>query len=246
MYILAIETTGIIASAALIETESGKILSKESRELMGHLKNLIPLISTLLNDAKVDKSKLSAVAASIGPGSYTGIRIGVSTARALALGLKIPCIKVPTLDSFRLVALASKKPVCVIFNARRGQVYSAVFDTEGKDILKPGPYMLAETMETVKAAGISPVIYGDGIDAYAEQDEYREMLVGYEFALEEERYQTAKLTALYAKSLAEKGKFCEVSELLPDYMRKTEAEQKLADGSLEKARKAKMAKFMSK
>ena len=239
MYILAIDTTGIIGSVALADFETGKITSKTSDENMSHLKKLMPMAQTLFDEQKASKSDIAAVAASIGPGSFTGIRIGVSSARAIAQALEIPCIKVPTLETFRLKCDGTK-PVAVIFNARRGQVYGAVFDKGGDDILKPGPYMLADVLETIKTKGIEPVFYGDGIDAYGDE------LTGFETAPATDRYQTAEMTAEVALKKFAAGDTCMVEELLPDYMRETEAEQRLKDGSLERARAAKMARFRSK
>lgn len=239
MYILVFDTTGPVGSAAVLDTESGQIAMKETREAMSHLRRLAALTQELLQEQNLRPADLSAVAASIGPGSYTGIRIGVSTARAFAQGADLPCVAVPTLDMFRLYADGTR-PVCVIFNARRGQVYGAVYDQNGADILAPGPYMLTDVLEVVQKHGLDPVFYGDGIDAYGDQ------LEGYTLALEEDRYQTAALAARYAQLALQEGKTCAVSELKPDYMRKTEAEQKLADGSLARARAAKMAKFRSR
>ena len=239
MYILAIDTTGPVGSAAILDTDSGKTWMKETREAMSHLRRLAALIEELLREQSLKPADLTAVAASIGPGSYTGIRIGVSTARAFAQAAQLPCISVPTLDMFRLCA-DGERPVAVIFNARRGQVYGAVFGADGSDILAPGPYMLTDVLEAVREHGLAPIFYGDGIDAYADQ------LEEYEKAPEEVRYQTAALAARYACSAFHQGGTCGYEDLKPDYMRKTEAEQKLADGSLARARAAKMAKFRSR
>jgi universal bacterial protein YeaZ len=239
MYILAIDTTGTIGSAALADLETGKITMKASDENMSHLKKLMPMTQMLFDESGADKSEVAAVAASIGPGSFTGIRIGVSSARAIAQALDVPCIKVPTLDTFRQKC-NGEKPVAVIFNARRGQVYGAVFDRDGNDILKPGPYMLTDVLAKIEDAGVKPVFYGDGIDAYEDK------LGDFEKAPKEERYQTAEMTAVVAIDKYVAGDTCAVESLLPDYMRETEAEQKLKDGSLARARAAKMAKFRSK
>ncbi|MFQ7739823.1 MAG: tRNA (adenosine(37)-N6)-threonylcarbamoyltransferase complex dimerization subunit type 1 TsaB, partial [Emergencia timonensis] len=86
MYILAIETTGPLGSVAITDG-AGNCSLKISGEEMNHLKDLMPMAQQLMDEWKLAKSDLSAVAASIGPGSFTGIRIGVSTARAVAQAL---------------------------------------------------------------------------------------------------------------------------------------------------------------
>ena len=128
MYILAIETTGPVGSVAVISTEENyRVPVKITTRAMSHLKNLIPMTEELLSEESIGRDEICAVAASVGPGSFTGIRIGVSTARALAEAWNVPCISVPTLETFREKCEGSdgQRAVCVIFNARRGQVYAA-------------------------------------------------------------------------------------------------------------------------
>lgn len=265
MYILALETTGPAGSAAVID-ESGAVIQAVSEEAMNHLKDLMPMAEKLLAQKGIRPADLSAVAASIGPGSFTGIRIGVSSARAIAQALEIPAIAVPTLDSFRLKCDGSAI-IAPIFNARRGQVYGAVFDEEGAAILKSGPYMLTDVLDALRstldersgqtacgapAAG-RILFYGDGIDAYGSQlDAFTKetaavySTISISRAPEEERYQTAGMTARCALEKYRRGETVTVEELLPDYMRATEAEQKLKDGSLAREREAKMARFRSR
>lgn len=100
MFILAIETTGPFGSTALLD-EKGNVLGCEvSRETMSHLKDLIPMVDTMLKKCGVSKDQIDLLAPSVGPGSFTGIRIGVSTARALCQALGIKAVPVPTLEAF--------------------------------------------------------------------------------------------------------------------------------------------------
>ena len=100
MFILAIETTGPYGSTALLD-EKGNVLGCEvSRETMSHLKDLIPMVDTMLKKCGVSKDQIDLLAPSVGPGSFTGIRIGVSTARALCQALGIKAVPVPTLEAF--------------------------------------------------------------------------------------------------------------------------------------------------
>ena len=247
MYILAIDTTGPVCSAAAIDIDTGKTVSASVSEPMGHLRRLAGLINDLLSGNGITMKDLAAVAVSAGPGSYTGIRIGVSTARGMAQALCIPAIKVPTLEQFRPEYVTDGfaeggKATAVILNARRGQVYGALFNGE-ETVLAPGPYMLSDVTEAAKQAGLDPLVFGDGIDAYADDAKFGQLLEGFRFADAPERYQDAARVAEYAKQAYLRGETIAVEELLPDYMRKTEAEVKLADGSLEEARRRKMEKF---
>ena len=262
MYILAVETTGKAGSVALVETGDMRILASRAIEgSMSHLRELVPTVSAVLADAGVSKNEISYVAASVGPGSFTGIRIGVSTARALsqALGLS-EAIAVPSLTAFMYkqeVRAACLTPacrtdragrpaciehvdgqdnqqdrvICVIINARRGQVYGRL-----DGYMDDGPYMLSDMLDVIRerifADGREVLFFGDGIDAYESQ--INDALAGrgkYTFADAGIRYQDAESVAICAAENLEKYKV-PTAELLPDYMRKAEAEQKLEAGQL--------------
>ncbi len=284
MYILAIETTGPVGSVAVIDAERGRpqdprVPMKVTTRAMSHLRNLIPMAAALLEEEHIDKDEICAVAASCGPGSFTGIRIGVSTARALSQAWGVPCISVPTLELFREKcgqegapedagcsggaeegpsesgepeeAAAGKEAdgsVLAIFNARRGQVYGACYGRDGSAFISPGPYMLEDMLDKIEELGIAPTCYGDGVDAYFDKEEFRDRTERLAQAPADDRYQTAGMAARYALDVWNgddpEGRITEADKLLPDYMRESEAEQRLRDGSLERMRKARMEKFM--
>ena len=156
MFILGIETTGPHCSAALID-EKGNITIEKSMDRLNHLQVLTPLIDRLLKEAKITKDDICGVAASRGPGSFTGIRIGVSTARALAQVWNKPCIPVPTLFAFgysrkdQLVA-DDKLAVCPIFDARRNQIYGAAMVADEAKVLVDGEFT-DNAMPAISGAG---------------------------------------------------------------------------------------------
>ncbi|MBO4235261.1 MAG: tRNA (adenosine(37)-N6)-threonylcarbamoyltransferase complex dimerization subunit type 1 TsaB [Firmicutes bacterium] len=288
MYILGFETTGPICSVALLDLDNpSRLFMLNGNEPMSHLKSLTDNARRLMADSGVDVKGIAAAATSIGPGSFTGIRIGVTTARTVAQALDIPCIAVPTLEIFR--SLSEDCTVVPIFNARRGQVYGAIF-SRGVDVLVPGPYMLEDVLaelekyidsdevaslycassegaeECVSKKDSCIVFYGDGVDAYSDrlnefkndiesvcaagEETSRQKGAGHnncliEFADEDERYQTADLVVRFAAEKLAKGETCTVDELIPVYMRKAEAEQKLEDGTLQKLREEKLARLMA-
>ena len=253
MYILSIETTGRIGTVALGNIETGDIAMLTNTEDMSHLRNMTPLANQLLSAIspetspedglrKLKEKGLKAVAVSIGPGSFTGIRIGVTLARSIAQAADIPAISVPTLEVFRERCAGS--PVAAIINARRGQVYGGVFDGD-ENLLAPGPYMLDDVLEITDKYP-ETVFYGDGVDAYRDILEDGSKGISRIFAPEEERYQRGDLVWQIAKIKYEAGDVVGYNELLPDYMRLAEAEQKLKDGTLQKLREEKMAKLLGK
>jgi tRNA threonylcarbamoyl adenosine modification protein YeaZ/ribosomal-protein-alanine acetyltransferase len=161
-YLLAMETTGPICSVAL-RTKGGEVFYRESKEGLKHLTSLIPMVEDLLKEADILPRKLGGIAVSAGPGSFTGIRIGIATARALAQTLGIPVIKVPTLETF--VYLMEDKMdgyaaqiTCPIFDARRNQIYA-------------GSYTLEEDgriMTLVKGGAYDPDNYFASLEASAD------------------------------------------------------------------------------
>ena len=129
MYILAIETTGAFASVALMKDD--KIIGHVSgNDRFSHLQNLMPQVETVIKENKLSIGDIDLIAVSNGPGSFTGIRIGVSTARALSQILDIPCVAVPSLDALALRGAEHAKGdilICPMLDARRMEVYTASY-----------------------------------------------------------------------------------------------------------------------
>ena len=238
MYILSIETTGKYGSVALIDSD-GNITSKNSNEEMNHLKDIMFLADECLKAKGIESTYIDAVAASIGPGSFTGIRIGVSTARGIAEMLNIPCISISSLEGMAALADAHVREevrfFAPIINARRGQLYGALFKKSGakyEAVLSEKQYMIDEFLEELKkidAVEKQIIFIGDGIDAY--EEEIREA-GEYRLADEDWRYQDAASVTKLALQNYESSNIISYDELLPNYMRKSEAEMRLESGTL--------------
>lgn len=232
MYILAIETTGAFASVALMKDD--KIIGHVSgNDRFSHLQNLMPQVETVIKENKLSIGDIDLIAVSNGPGSFTGIRIGVSTARALSQILDIPCVAVPSLDALALRGAEYAKGdilICPMLDARRSQVYAGgYFIKDGYPVeeIKAGPYMLDEFL--AKVAGYDQIlVLGDAMDKYA--DKMAEIRPeGTLDTPEDIRYQDAScVAALGAKLYAENGGLS-YNEVQPEYMRMAEAERKLKE-----------------
>lgn len=271
MYILAVETTGPFCSAAVID-EKENINEEISREKMSHLKNLMPLVKKVLEERKITShgqkralqlDDIDAIAVSCGPGSFTGIRIGVSSARALsqAEGGK-PLIPVPTLITFAHGEKEHKGLICPVLDARRNQVYAGAwqweqeeekikseedFLFEGADFPKhlctknirervpAGPYMLEEFLELMEVYD-DIMFFGDGLLPYGEKIKKWAHTGNRKisFAPSENRFQSAALVAKHGLMLYKEGKTVGYEELMPNYMRKAEAQKRLEEGTLSK------------
>lgn len=264
MKILAIETTGKYGSAAVID-ETGRVFSAASGEEMNHLRGMMTLIDEALRGSGTDKSELTHIAVSVGPGSFTGIRIGVVTARVMAQMLGVPCIAVSSLEAMGRRVLdaavsAGSLYVVPVINARRHQTYAGVWEAQfttdhEQQTLMPvaeeKQYMIEELLEILSGKiaeleagaggrvsslkdmlGNAVFFTGDGIDAYEEiiRSSLPEGL--YAFADGELRYQHAESVAKTALGKAVKGETLAYNELMPEYMRLAEAEQRLRAGTL--------------
>ncbi len=129
--LLHIETSTTMCSVALSENDT-LLATKEINEGYTHAENLHVFIQNLLNETKTETADLNAIVVSKGPGSYTGLRIGVSAAKGLAYALKIPMI---SLDTLLIMAVQARKScsdtdfLCPMLDARRMEVYTAVYDS---------------------------------------------------------------------------------------------------------------------
>lgn len=240
MRIIGIETTGPYCSAAMM-TDDG-IIEIKGEEKLSHLSGLTGMISKLLDGEGISAGDLDFVAVSCGPGSYTGIRIGVSTARAIGQAAGVPLIDVPTLPAFG-TSVAEKaeegKTVCPLFNARRNQVYAGAYS--GTDETVPaGAYMLDEFIGMLGDAD-DLIFIGDGVTAY--RDQIEKLCAGKKIALDENTQSAAGVCRMAARMLADPEKFGSLTglspeEIKPRYMRMAEAEKNLREGKLGKKGRA--------
>jgi len=241
MKILALETSGKNGSAAVIN-DDGQVFLAVSNGEMSHLKDVISISEEAIKAAGIEKSEITHIAASVGPGSFTGIRIGVTTARTLAQFMGVPTVPVSSLEAMarNVIDVATETDCGVIIstiNARRKQTYAGAWSVEGgklHELCEQRQYMIDELLDAVrsKEPGERYFFVGDGIDAYS--DIIAEKIVdgNYELAPENIRYQTARTVAELAIEKVKAGEDVPYEDLLPNYMRLSEAEQRLKAGTL--------------
>ncbi|MEG0919218.1 MAG: tRNA (adenosine(37)-N6)-threonylcarbamoyltransferase complex dimerization subunit type 1 TsaB [Anaerovoracaceae bacterium] len=233
MYILGIETTGPFCSVALIN-EKEVLNTKKSEDRMNHLSSLTPMINQVLKEEALSLNEIDAIAVSKGPGSFTGIRIGVSTARALGQIVGVKLIGVPTLQAFGYSLDEYEGIVCPILDARRNQVYGAAYK-EYEKIVKDGPYMLDEFLGLLEETMIlmprdtEVTFIGDGVAAYRDELTRWSKAAGKKVRVMENTYQDAKAVALLGRDLLDRGIYTDYNNLKPEYMRKAEAERRLEE-----------------
>jgi tRNA threonylcarbamoyladenosine biosynthesis protein TsaB len=146
--ILNIETSGLICSVSIANNET--VLSENVGSTENdHASLLTNLISSALVQASKKINELEAIAVSSGPGSYTGLRIGTSTAKGICHALQIPFISIPTLRAMVLGAsliTGSNYLFCPLIDARRFEVFTAIYTATGEEIFEPQPLILAENI----------------------------------------------------------------------------------------------------
>lgn len=227
MIILAIDTTSQAASIALID-EDRLIGEYTSNAKMTHLEKLMPMVEELLNKCDLSMEDIQGIAVSEGPGSFTGIRIGVSAARALAQAMKIPVVSVSTLKAMAYNLPYYTGVICPILDARRQQVYSSAYQWESgtcKEIILPAAYAIEDLLEQIKVYD-DVVFLGDGILPFKEQIIHT-LGEKANFATSYIRYQKASSVGQLGLELFRAGKQQAYFEVKPNYLRKSEAERNL-------------------
>lgn len=166
MLILAFESSAKAASAALVK--DGKLISQYSQcSGLTHSRTLLPMGEDMLKNAELKLSDVELIAVAHGPGSFTGIRIGVSMVKGLAWAADKPCVGVSTLEALAWHGVALGGYVCPVMDARRNQVYNAIFRIEnGRPVrvTEDRPIALSELAEEIRALGAPMFLVGDGAE----------------------------------------------------------------------------------
>lgn len=169
MKILAIDTAAEWCAACLFDDGSGRVLGAEARDIgKGHAEALMGVIGAALDQAGASFRDVDAIAVAVGPGSFTGVRIGVATARGLALALKVPATGVGTLEALAFEAgpLARGRPVLAVLDARREEFYAALYGPDGD--VHAAPAILDLSGVAALAGLMKPLIVGSGARQAAE------------------------------------------------------------------------------
>lgn len=225
--IIALETSGRQGSVALAR---GKTLLAERpfSHNLRHAADLVPTVATMCREAGWKPTEIDQIYISGGPGSFTGLRIAISVARAMSQAVGCKLVAVPTVDVLAMNCPAEVGVLAVILDAKRGQVFGASYkrgtpaDLPNGLVRMFGPALI-EPAELIKSAGIggnAVAVLGEGIDYH------REALAGGAMELSKELW-PARAGALHqiGWEKACRGEFTVFNELLPTYIRLAEAEE---------------------
>ena len=225
MLILAFETSAKAGSVALLE--NGRLLAENYQNTgLTHSQTLMVMAEDLLKAAGKTVADLTAVAVAEGPGSFTGVRIGVAAAKGLSWGAQLPCCGVSTLEAMAVTLGAWDGFVCACMDARRSQVYNAVFAVHGGKMERITPdraIALAELKEELKNLEKPIFLVGDGGNLCYNTliEEVPNLVLPPEHRL----HQRASGVALVAAEKIAAGETCDGNALTPNYLRLSQAER---------------------
>lgn len=230
MKILAIESSGLVASAA-IASDTTLLAEYTVNFKKTHSQTLLPMVEELVNMLQLDLHELDAIAVSGGPGSFTGLRIGSSTAKGLGLALKKPIIAVPTTQVIAANLYGSDAVICPLMDARRNQVYTGLYRYHNDSFEVVADQMAVSSEELISKVNElgEPVIYlGDGVEVFYEILSEK-TTVPFSFAPLHLSKQRAGALAARALELYKEGRIQTAAEHVPDYLRLSQAERELAE-----------------
>ena len=222
MKILAIDSTAIVASVALCDDEKLIALYTVNNGNT-HSETLLPMVESILKEAKLSPADIELFAVSNGPGSFTGVRIGCATIKGLAFGRKVPCVGVSTLEALAYNLKGSDGIICPVMNARRNQVYNALFRYEGDKLVRLCPDRAIAISELAEELSDKEKIYlsGDGVSITAPAIPAEKL--GFTHPVME--HQNAYSIAMCALNSYKEGNYVTDTDLAPTYLRPSQAER---------------------
>ena len=222
MKLLAVDTSGPVCGVAVLQ--DGRVLFEEAvQNKLTHSVNLLPMIDAALSASGLTLDRLDRLAVVTGPGSFTGVRLGVSTVKGLAHGCGKPCVAVDALEAMAHGAGEFNGVICPIQDARAGQVYGAAFDGSlaHERLLPDTPMKLEDYVSALQSIGDRFLFLGDGMPVHREK---LQALLGDQAVMAPP--QLAFLRPASVAALAERSREeLDYLSLMPMYLRAPNAER---------------------
>ena len=227
MKILAVDTSATAASVAV--AEENKLIGEFSiNTALTNSQTLMPMVDELLNNTGLSVNDIDAVAVNAGPGSFTGVRIGVAAVKGIAFPKNLPCVSVSTLESMAYNMLGNDCIVCSVMDARCSQVYNALFRVKGCTVTRmtdDRALSLTDLKNELRNINEKVVLVGDG--AVLCSKFLGEELENIMLAPFNNRIQTASSVAYAAFEKINNGETVKADELMPVYLRLPQAQREL-------------------
>lgn len=235
MRILAVDTSAPTATVAIMT--NGKMTGLYSLQTNTHSTTLLPMIESMLEKLQLKAEDMDLMTAAVGPGSFTGIRIGVSTVKGLAFTHNIPCIGVSSLEAMAWTLSGFKGILCPALNARRNHVYTAFFACDGinppERLTEDDVLPVEEVCEKLAQYGKPIYITGDGYTMLHSTSPEGLLSPTPELLRYPNAFGAAQAAEWKYTHAEDKSEFTE-SHLLPVYLRKSQAEREREERLAEK------------
>lgn len=225
MPILALDTATLVSSVALIKPDT-MLAELTIQTKLTHSELLMPHVAQLLSAARIQKSSLKGIAVSIGPGSFTGLRIGLASAKAMAYALNVPIIGVPTLTALAYNCPLPEGYLAPLLDAQKGNVYTALYSWQDGEIREDQPAHVGtfdQVLEQLSSLDKPVVVMGEAAVMYQEKIKQ----AGQKIVLAPPHLimPRAASVGLLGYKMFNSGVTHEVMALEPVYIRRSEAEE---------------------
>lgn len=229
--LLSLETSTRCSSVALTRgtLADGEVLAEMSLSSnITHSRRLVTAVDTLFSETRIDWEQIAGIGAGLGPGSFTGLRIGMATAKGFAFAGQKRLLGVSTLDALAAMCVTRRR-ICAVIDARKKQVYMAFYRwVEGKGVVREGELRALSPQRLTEEIQEPTIMIGDGVSTYGRffRDELKDMVT---FAPATLHRPSAAAIGLLCGRLYAKGDFLESAGSTPHYVRASDAELSLAD-----------------
>ena len=223
MKVLGIDTSAVVCSVALV-SEDETVVSRTVSEGLTHSETLLPLVKEILDESGFRISELDGIAISNGPGSFTGLRIGISTVKGLAICHDLPCIGVSTIEALAMNALNYEGAiVCPVMDARRGEFYNGLFRVKDRALVRlcEDRAVHGDKIAEELSCYENVLILGDGAEKFIQQKPDFAQAI----APSDLRFQSGDSVARLGIRMMRSGCSFSCKELSPKYLRLPQAER---------------------
>jgi tRNA threonylcarbamoyladenosine biosynthesis protein TsaB len=220
MKVLSLETSAKQFSLAI--SDGGKVLKSCKMVLDKVLSDsIVPAIEKILKDSKLPLAQIDALVVGLGPGSFTSLRVGLSTVKGLAFAADKPVIGIPSLDAVALNVGETPSQICVIADAKRNMVYAALYENKKGSLKRKSEYLLTPLTDLLGRIEADTVFVGDAVKLYQPQLEAyfsNKNKLKIDFAPESQAHPDAKGLIVLAQDDLKKKKFANIDKLVPLYL----------------------------
>ena len=225
MKILGLDSSGLVASVAVVEDDV--LLAEYTVDYKKtHSQTLLPMLDEIRSMIEMDLGSIDAIAIAAGPGSFTGLRIGIGTVKGMAFAASKPCCAVTSFEALAEAAKTQADTILTVLDARQKRVYCAAFRVENGipvQVMEDSLLPIAQLEEALREAGIvCPYVVGDAAEAVC-------AALGENAVLSDETHRDihAAAAACAAARKAQAGGLCSASQLRPGYLQLSQAERNL-------------------